>query len=131
MFGEYQIVFIFILFIGLLAAGMAVPIAILLPGMLYLYLQGGIGALHGLGITSWGSMDSYTLTSIPLFVLMAEILQGSGLGLRVYRGAQGARRAAADQHRGLRGVRRRQRLQHRHGGLHRPGGAAAAQGARL
>jgi tripartite ATP-independent transporter DctM subunit len=84
--GEYQIVFIFVLFIGLLAAGMAVPFAILLPGMLYLYLQGGVGALHSLGLVSWGSMDSYTLTSIPLFVLMAEVLQGSGLGLRVYRG---------------------------------------------
>ena len=83
---EYQIVFIFALFIGLLAAGMAVPFAILLPGMLYLYLQGGVGALHSLGLVSWGSMDSYTLTSIPLFVLMAEILQGSGLGMRVYRG---------------------------------------------
>ncbi|CAN7698095.1 TRAP transporter large permease [Pseudorhodoferax sp. LjRoot39] len=83
---EYQIVLIFGLFIGLLAAGMAVPFAILLPGVLYLYLQGGIGALHSLGLVSWGSMDSYTLTSIPLFVLMAEILQGSGLGMRVYRG---------------------------------------------
>ncbi|UJW83078.1 TRAP transporter large permease [Hydrogenophaga sp. SL48] len=86
MFGEYQIVFIFVLFIGLLGVGMAVPFAILLPGLVYLYLQGGIGALHGLGLTSWGSMDAYTLTSIPLFVLMAEILQGSGLGLRVYGG---------------------------------------------
>lgn len=83
---DYQIVFIFVLFIGLLAAGMAVPFAILLPGMLYLYLQGGVAALHSLGLVSWGSMDSYTLTSIPLFVLMAEILQGSGLGMRVYRG---------------------------------------------
>ena len=83
---EYQIVLIFGLFIGLLAAGMAVPFAILLPGMLYLYLQGGVAALHSLGLVSWGSMDSYTLTSIPLFVLMAEILQGSGLGMRVYRG---------------------------------------------
>lgn len=86
MFGEYQIIFIFILFIGLLATGMAVPFAIMLPAMVYLYLQGGIGALHGLGLTSWGSMDAYTLTSIPLFVLMAEILQGSGLGMRVYSG---------------------------------------------
>jgi C4-dicarboxylate transporter DctM subunit len=86
MFGEYQIVFIFILFIGLLGVGMAVPFAILFPAVVYLYLQGGIGALHGLGLTSWGSMDAYTLTSIPLFVLMAEILQGSGLGLRVYGG---------------------------------------------
>jgi C4-dicarboxylate transporter DctM subunit len=86
MGGEYQIVFIFALFIGLLAIGMAVPFAILLPGMVYLYLQGGIPALQSLGLVSWGSMDSYTLTSIPLFVLMAEILQGSGLGMRVYRG---------------------------------------------
>ncbi|MDO9402922.1 MAG: TRAP transporter large permease [Polaromonas sp.] len=86
MSSDYQIIFIFILFIGLLGVGMAVPFAILLPGIVYLYWQGGIGALHGLGLTSWGSMDSYTLTSIPLFVLMAEILQGSGLGLRVYRG---------------------------------------------
>lgn len=81
-----QIVLIFALFIGLLASGMSVPFAILLPGILYLWLEGGVGALHGLGLTSWGSMDSYTLTSIPLFVLMADILQGSGLGLRVYGG---------------------------------------------
>ena len=86
MAGEYQIIFIFILFIGLLGVGMSVPFAILLPGLVYLYWQGGIGALHGMGLASWGSMDSYTLTSIPLFVLMAEILQGSGLGLRVYNG---------------------------------------------
>jgi C4-dicarboxylate transporter DctM subunit len=83
---EYQIILIFILFLGLLASGMTVPFAILLPGIVYLYLQGGVGALHGLGLVSWGSMDSYTLTSIPLFVLMAEFLQGSGIGLRVYDG---------------------------------------------
>ncbi|SCK19265.1 TRAP transporter, DctM subunit [Variovorax sp. HW608] len=86
MGGDYQIVFIFILFIGLLGVGMSVPFAILLPGVLYLYLQGGVGALHGLGLASWGSMDSYTLTAIPLFVLMAEMLQTSGLGRRVYGG---------------------------------------------
>lgn len=86
MFADYHIVLVFTLFIGLLAAGMAVPFAILLPGVLYLYLQGGVAALHGLGLVSWGSMDSYTLTAVPLFVLMAEVLQGSGLGLRVYGG---------------------------------------------
>ncbi|CAG9274410.1 C4-dicarboxylate ABC transporter [Paraburkholderia unamae] len=86
MDGAVLIVTIFVLFIGLLAAGMAVPFAILLPAVLYLFLQGGWAALHGLGMASWGSMDSYTLTAIPLFVLMAEILQGSGLGVRVYNG---------------------------------------------
>ncbi len=80
---QYQIIFIFALFIGLL----------------------------GVGLASWGSTDSYTLTAIPLFVLLAEVLQGSGLGLR--------------------DVRRRQRLQHRRGRLHRQGGVAAAEGARL
>ncbi|CAN5595859.1 TRAP transporter large permease [soil metagenome] len=86
MASEYQIIFIFILFLALLGVGMAVPFAILLPGLVYLYWQGGLGALHGMGLASWGSMDSYTLTAIPLFVLMAEVLQGSGLGLRVYGG---------------------------------------------
>src|SRR3546814_3388021 len=31
-------------------------------------------------------MDAYTLTAIPLFVLMAELLQGSGVGMRMYGG---------------------------------------------
>lgn len=83
---EFQIVLVFVLFLALLATGMAVPFAILLPGIVYLWMQGGMGALHGLGLVSWGSMDSYTLTAIPLFVLMAEFLQGSGVGLRVYNG---------------------------------------------
>ena len=83
---ELQIVAVFVLFVGLLGAGMAVPFAIMLPAMLYLFLQGGLAAFNGLGLVSWGSMDSYTLTSIPLFILMAEIIQQSGLGYRVYGG---------------------------------------------
>ncbi len=31
-------------------------------------------------------MDSFTLTAIPLFVLMAELMQRSGLSFRIYRG---------------------------------------------
>ena len=83
---ELQIIVVFVLFIALLGAGMAVPFAIMLPAMLYLFFQGGLAAFNGLGLVSWGSMDSYTLTSIPLFILMAEIIQQSGLGYRVYGG---------------------------------------------
>ena len=83
---ELQIVVVFVVFLGLLGAGLAVPFAIMLPAMLYLFLQGGLAAFNGLGLVSWGSMDSYTLTSIPLFILMAEIIQQSGLGYRVYGG---------------------------------------------
>ena len=39
MSADYQIVLIFVLFLGLLAVGMTVPFAILLPGMVYLYLE--------------------------------------------------------------------------------------------
>ena len=83
---EFQIIFVFGLFLVLLAAGMAVPFAITLPALVYLLLQGGVVALKGLGLVSWGSMDSFTLTAVPLFILMAEILQASGLSARIYRG---------------------------------------------
>ena len=76
---ELQIIFVFGVFLGLLAAGMAMPFAIVVPAMLYLLLQGGLAALKGIGLVSWGSMNSFTLTAIPLFILMAEILQASGL----------------------------------------------------
>ena len=49
-------------------------------------LHGGLDALRGLGLTSWGSTNSFTLTSIPLFILMAELMQRSGLSFRIYRG---------------------------------------------
>jgi C4-dicarboxylate transporter DctM subunit len=84
-----QIAVVFAGFLVLLAAGMAIPLAILVPGVVYLLLQGGLPALKGLGLVSWGSMSSFTLTAIPLFILMAEILQRSGLSQRVYRGLSG------------------------------------------
>lgn len=83
---EVQIALTFGVFLLLLCAGMAVPFAIALPGVLYLLLQGGLPALRGLGIISWGSMNSFTLTAIPMFILMAEVLQQSGLSFRIYRG---------------------------------------------
>lgn len=83
---EIQILLTFGVFLLLLCAGMAVPFAIAIPGVLYLLLQGGLPALRGLGMISWGSMNSFTLTAIPMFILMAEVLQQSGLSFRIYRG---------------------------------------------
>lgn len=81
-----QLAIVFVVFLGLLMAGMQVPFAISVPALLYLVMHGGLDALRGLGLTSWGSTNSFTLTSIPLFILMAELLQRSGLSDRVYRG---------------------------------------------
>lgn len=74
------------LFVGLLCLGMSIPFAITVPALVYLMLHAGVAGLKGLGLVSWGSMNSFTLTAIPLFVLMAEILQESKLSFAVYRG---------------------------------------------
>src|SRR6478736_4706895 len=63
------------MFLVLMTAGFYIAVSMLIPALFYLYLVGGIGALN-----------SFTLTSIPLFILMAEILGTSGLSDRVYIG---------------------------------------------
>src|SRR6476659_9417345 len=83
---ELQILIVTILFLGLLTAGMAVPFAIAVPAVIYLLMQGGFSALNGLGLMSWGSMNVFALTAVPLFMFMAEILRVSGLSTRIYAG---------------------------------------------
>lgn len=82
---EFQLIFVFAIFIVLLALGMSVPFAIAFPSVAYLLLQGGIPALKALGTVSWGSLNSFTLTAIPLFIFIAEVLENSGVTVRVYR----------------------------------------------
>jgi tripartite ATP-independent transporter DctM subunit len=84
--GGLEILIVMVIFLGLLAAGMAIPFAIGVPAIVYLLLHGGVPALKGIGLMSWGSMNSFALTAIPLFILMAEIMTHSGLSFRIYRG---------------------------------------------
>src|SRR4030081_1372115 len=81
---ELHLLIVFIVFFILLAAGLSVPLAITAPALVYLLFIGGIPALNALGLVTWGSMNSFSLTAIPLYILMAEILQGSGMTSRVY-----------------------------------------------
>jgi C4-dicarboxylate transporter, DctM subunit len=81
-----ELIVILAIFLGLLCVGMTIPFAILVPSVLYLLTHAGLAGLKGLGLVSWGSMNSFTLSAIPLFILMAEILQESKLSLRVYKG---------------------------------------------
>src|SRR5215813_7354401 len=85
---ELQLLIVTALFLGLLMAGMAVPFAITIPALLYLLMQGGVQALNSLGLVTWGSMNSFVLTTVPLFMLMAEILSASGLSTRIYGGLE-------------------------------------------
>ena len=81
-----EVVVILVIFLGLLTAGMAIPFAIGVPAIVYLLVHGGMAALKGIGLMSWGSMNNRSLSAIPLFILMAEIMQRSGLSFRIYRG---------------------------------------------
>src|SRR6266705_247733 len=81
-----ELIVVMLVFLGLLTVGMTIPFAILVPSVLYHVMHAGLAGLKGIGLVSWGSMNSFTLTAIPLFILMAEILQESKLSQRVYRG---------------------------------------------
>ncbi len=72
--------------IALLLGGMWVPFAIGVAGLLAIYLTDGFIGLHALGLVTWGTTNSFTLTAIPLFILMAEILQQGGVSHRFYQG---------------------------------------------
>jgi C4-dicarboxylate transporter, DctM subunit len=83
---EIQLLVVTVMFLGLLTVGMPVPFAIVIPAIIYLFLQGGVTALNSIGLVSWGSMNVFALTAVPLFMFMAEILSASGLSTRIYGG---------------------------------------------
>jgi tripartite ATP-independent transporter DctM subunit len=75
-----------VFFLLLLFGGMWVPYAIGIAGTLMLLVQDGPASLTALGYVVWGSMDSGTLSAIPLFVLMAAVLLRSGVSGAFYDG---------------------------------------------
>src|SRR6185369_12037832 len=75
-----------VLIITLLLSGMWIPFAIGITGFILLYAKSGITGLNALGLTVWGGTNSFILTSLPLFVFMAEILIVSGVGHKFYEG---------------------------------------------
>jgi len=81
-----EVILAFGLLIGMILGGMWVQFAVAGAGLTYIWLLKGFGGWKALGLVSWGAANSFTLAAIPLFVLMAEILLGSGLSTRLYNG---------------------------------------------
>ena len=78
MGAEIDILLILVTFLGLLVIGMAVPVAIAIPGMLYLYLQGGlvdVALLGGAQIDRYGNLNT---TVIGDYAKPKVRLPGSG-----------------------------------------------------
>lgn len=70
----------------LLALGMWIPFVIGGLAIAIILSTKGLAGLKAVGLVTWSSSNSFTLTAIPLFVLLAEILLQSGLASRLYRG---------------------------------------------
>ena len=48
--------------------------AITVPSVLYLVMHAGLPGLKGVGLVTWGSMNSFTLTAIPLSLLVTTLV---------------------------------------------------------
>lgn len=76
------------MFGSLLAAlliGIPVAYSMLLVALASLVLVGGgVDALSLVATTAWGSITSFTLTAVPVFILMGAIISVSGMGTRLY-----------------------------------------------
>jgi tripartite ATP-independent transporter DctM subunit len=78
-----------LLFFGslLLFLALGLPLAFVLGGVsvIFLYFTWGIKSFYMVASQVWGSMNSFTLVAIPLFVLMAMLLEKTGVAQALYR----------------------------------------------
>jgi C4-dicarboxylate transporter DctM subunit len=72
------------LLLVLLASGLFVFAALMLVGIVTVYLWMPPGSEKIIGYTIWTGANSFVLTCIPLFIFMGEILFRSGLSDRIY-----------------------------------------------
>ena len=83
--GILGIALLFLLF----ATGMPIAFVMALVGLLgYIYLGSLDAGLHILGLTFFAGGTSYTLSVIPLFVLMGQFATHSGLSNEIYRAVE-------------------------------------------
>lgn len=77
--------FIIVLLLVLLFIGMPIGFALIFVGSLGILLVGGIDAFFGiLSSTAYRSVNSFTLTTIPLFILMANFISKSNIAKDLY-----------------------------------------------
>ena len=69
----------------ILALGVPIAYALLFIALTSLFITGGgFEALSLIPSTYWGSVATFTLTSLPMFMFMGAIVSASGMGARLY-----------------------------------------------
>jgi tripartite ATP-independent transporter DctM subunit len=66
---------------------LGLPLVFVLGGVAvtFLYLTWGPDAFYILGTRMWGTMNSFTLVAIPLYIFMAMLLERAGVAQNLYR----------------------------------------------
>lgn len=66
---------------------LGLPLAFVLGGVsvIFLYFTWGPEAFYLVASQMWGSMNSFTIVAVPLFVLMAMLLERTGIAKDLYR----------------------------------------------
>ena len=84
---SWEVTFLLVvgLLLVLLLSGLWIAFGLGLTGIIVLLLHGGPPALAPLGYVSWNTVESFVLTSVPLFILMGEIILRAGLSENFYR----------------------------------------------
>ena len=98
------------------ATGAALGAALGLTGLIILHFFAGGATFLALDAV-WNAFNSFTLSAIPLFIILGEILLQSGISRRVYTALTPAFQRvpgglAPYQHRRVHRVRRGQRIKH-------------------
>ena len=73
-----------LLLVLLLAASLPVAAALALLGYALGHLYTGMPILRAIGEITWGAGSETILVSVPMFILMGEILLRSGIAERMY-----------------------------------------------
>ncbi len=70
-----------------IGGGLWIALAIGIAGFTVLLAFAGPALLSTMGMSTFNAINSFTLTALPLFIFMGEILLHSGFGKRLYNGA--------------------------------------------
>ncbi|WP_284178497.1 TRAP transporter large permease [Rhabdaerophilum sp. SD176] len=74
----------FLAMVGLMLVGMPIAAVMLLLGLAGGVMAYGFAFFSSSASVAWGVMSEYTLTAIPLFVMLGELLLRSGIADRMY-----------------------------------------------
>jgi len=83
---EASLLLCVLMVVALLAGGVWVGVAMGFTGLVGITILSGTDLWESLGFILWNTSNSFTMTAVPLFVLMGEIILVSGLSKRFYGG---------------------------------------------